>query len=208
VRTLRILTLIGILIAGAPRIAAADWQIAPFLGLTFAGDSTGLFNPEGGVQKTHWGLGGAVSQIGAGVFGVEGIFLYTPAFFENKNPSDFEQITPSVVDSRAIALMGNAVLTIPRSWSEYGLRPYVSGGLGLLYVSSTDARAALPISERLFGYDVGGGAVGFLTQRTGLRFDLRYFGTVRSNPVEPGGNSLGPVSVHFWTGSIGVVFRY
>ena len=44
-RTFRVLTLLGILITCAPRIAAADWLIAPFIGLTFKGETT-LFDPE------------------------------------------------------------------------------------------------------------------------------------------------------------------
>jgi opacity protein-like surface antigen len=208
VRTLRILTLIGILIASAPRTAAADWQIAPFIGLTFNGTTT-LYNPESGVEKAHWSLGGTVGVVGAGIIGVEGIFLYTPGFFQNKDPSDFETVpNPGVVDSRATALMGNVVLTIPRSWNEYGLRPFVSGGVGLLHASSTDSKNVFPIDTNFLGYNVGGGAVGFLTERTGLRFDLRYFGTLKSKGGLPEGTSFGPATLSFWTASVGVVFRY
>jgi hypothetical protein len=206
VRTLRILTFLGILIAGAPRIAAADWQIAPFIGLTFNGSTT-LFNPENGVEKTHWNFGGTVSVVSAGILGVEGLFIYTPNFFENKNPSGFETVPPSVVDSRAMALMGNVLVTIPRSWNEYGLRPFVSGGAGLLYASSTDSASVFPVRANFLGYNVGGGAVGFLTERAGLRFDLRYFGTLKAKELAEG-ISIGPPSLSFWTASVGVVFRY
>jgi hypothetical protein len=208
VRTCRVLTLLGILITCAPRIAAADWLIAPFIGLTFNGETT-LIDPEGGAQKTHWSLGGAVSWLGQSPIGVEGLFQYTPGFFQNKNPSDFDEVPPvPIVDSRVIATMGNAVLTIPRSWNEYGLRPFVSGGVGVLSASSTDFISLLPVHENLFGYNVGGGAIGFLTQRVGVRFDLRYFGTLKANEVDSGAASVGPPRLSFWTASVGLVLRY
>ena len=89
--------------------------------------------------------------------------------------------------------MGNVVLTTPRSWNEYGLRPFVSGGIGLLYASTSAAEAVdvLPVNARLLGYNVGGGAVGFLNERTGLRFDLRYFSNLR--PTDDTENAIGRV---------------
>jgi len=74
--------------------------------------------------------------------------------------------------------MGNAVLTLPRRWTEYGLRPVVSGGLGVMHVSVLDTGGVFPVSSNLAGFNVGGGAVGFLTKRTGLRFDARYFSSL------------------------------
>ena len=110
--------------------------------------------------------------------------------------------------SRSIALMGNAVLTTPRSWNEYGLRPFVSGGLGLLHVSTEDVGEVLGLNENLFGFNVGGGATGFITNTTGLRFDLRYFRHLK--PIELGeeGESFGDVRLSYWTATIGVVFRF
>src|SRR4051794_33318174 len=157
--------------ASVPGVASADWQLAPFLGLTFKGSTT-LLDPENGAGTTHWSLGGTVTYIGKGPLGAEGIFIYTPGFFENKNPSDLAETPPvTIVNSRTMALMGNMVLTIPKSWNEYGLRPFLSGGLGLLFASSTDSFSLLPVKKTLLGYDVGGGAIGLLNERIGLRFD-------------------------------------
>jgi hypothetical protein len=58
----------------------------------------------------------------------------------------------------------------------------------------------------LLGYNVGGGAVGFLTERTGLRFDLRYFSNLK--PVDDPDIALGRVQLSYWLGSVGVVFRF
>jgi hypothetical protein len=199
---LRALALAGILVGCVPGTARADWLLSPLLGLTFKGDTT-LLDHEQATSMVHWSLGGAVTVLGAGPLGVEGLVVYTPGFFQQDDPTIVE-----IVDSRALALMGNVVLTTPRSWNEYGLRPFVSGGIGLLYASASaaDAVNVLPVSAKLLGYNVGGGAMGFLTERTGLRFDLRYFSNLR--PTDDTENAIGRVHLSYWTGNVGVVFRY
>ena len=76
--------------------------------------------------------------------------------------------------------MGNVVLTTPRHWNEYGLRPFVSGGFGFFNASRQDVVNFVPRSMNLFGWNVGGGATGFFTDFTGVRFDLRFFKTLQS----------------------------
>ena len=203
---LRILTLLGILIGGMPATVAADWHITPFLGLTFQGETT-LLDYESAVGTTHWNFGGAVTLVGGGPLGVEGLVVYTPGFFQQDNPPAIGGTPPiNVTESRALALMGNVVLTTPRRWNEYGLRPFVSGGIGWLHASAKDTPEVLPVSANLLGYNVGGGAVGFLTPRTGLRFDLRYFSNLK--PTDDFDNAIGRVQLSYWTASVGVVFRY
>lgn len=194
----RVLAACAILIVAVADEARAEWQFAPFFGLTFNGD-TSLADPEFGTERVHWNFGGAVTVIGASPVGVEGLFTYTPQFFEGEAADIFES-------SRAVALMGNVVLAIPRSWNEYGLRPYVSGGIGLLRVSVSDTRGLLTFRDNLLGYNVGGGAVGFVNNRTGLRFDLRYYSNLK--PVDESGVSFGRVRLSYWTASVGVVIRY
>jgi hypothetical protein len=192
-RATRVLALCGLLAAIPPTLASAEWQFTPMYGFTFGGDTSLALNESVGARR--WNFGGSVRLLGAGPFGVESVFVYVPGFFE---PS------PTVTASRSLALMGNVVLTIPRAWNEYGLRPFVSAGLGLLHASHNDP--VLPISENLPGYNVGGGAVGFLTDRVGLRFDLRYYGNLK--PTGDPAASFGRVRLHYWTGSVGVVFKY
>jgi hypothetical protein len=47
--------------------------------------------------------------------------------------------------------------------------------------------------------------VGFLTQRTGLRFDVRYHSTLRES--DPEDIALGPIRMRYVTATIGLVFR-
>jgi hypothetical protein len=208
VRTLsRVLTLLGVLVLLVPGSARADWQLTPFLGLTFKGDTT-LFDFETATGNTHWTFGGSVALVGSGPIGVEGLIVYTPGFFQQDNPPLIDGVVPpDIVSSRTLAIMGNVILTIPRSWNEYGLRPFVSGGIGMLSATAKDALDFLPVDTKLLGYNVGGGAVGFLTDRVGLRFDLRYFSNLKPSD-DPELIATGRVHLSYWTGSVGVVFRY
>ena len=203
---LRVLALVGTLITGLPQAAAAEWHITPFFGFTFQGETT-LLDYESAVGTTHWHFGSTLSLVGSGPIGVEGLVIYVPGFFQRDDPPAIGGVPPiNVTKSRSIGLMGNLVLTTPRRWNEYGLRPFVSGGIGWLHASAQDASDVLPVSANLLGYNVGGGAVGFLTDRTGLRFDLRYFSNLK--PVDDFETAIGRVQLSYWTASVGVVLRY
>jgi hypothetical protein len=191
-----LLTAACLLVSPAP--ARADWQFAPFFGYAFGGETT-LVTPEAlGDLKIRWTVGGTVTLIGRGPLGVEGTFLVVPHFFEAGNVG-------AVSSSRTYGLMGNVVLAAPQGWNEYGLRPYISGGLGLMHASQRTTPSVFSLSENLLGYNVGGGAIGFLTDHTGLRFDLRYYSSLsRTNETI----ALGPVRLRYWTGTVGVVLKY
>ena len=142
----RVLAILGFLFLGTPAIASADWQLTPFLGFTFKGDTT-LLDLEQATDKVHWTFGGSVAFIGGGPVGVEGLVVYTPGFFQQDDPPLGEGGEPPVdIDqSRTLAIMGNVVLTTPRSWNEYGLRPFISGGIGLLNASAVDTLELQPV---------------------------------------------------------------
>ena len=191
------------------RPAAAEWQFAPFFGWEFGGH-TSFTDPELASGNMHRAFGIAVRRLGGGLIGFEGVALYVPGFFDDPARAD-DPTRPETRDvitsSHALSLMGNVVVTPPRRWNEYGLRPYVSGGVGVLHAYASDEQGALPLSQRLFGLNVGGGAVGFLTDRTGLRFDLRFFSNVRNVTDTEGVTLSGRKHLRFWMGSIGLVLR-
>jgi hypothetical protein len=204
------LLLAGFLTGLVPAPALAEWQFAPFVGFSFGGE-TNIFLTE--LPKSHWTLGGTVRAVGAGPLGVESLFIYIPGTFQSVDVDplflDSGQQSETITKSHAFALMGNVVLTTPRAWNEYGLRPYLSGGMGLLQVYHNEPK--VPARANLPAYNVGGGAVGFLSDRVGLRFELRYFSTTPhgrepSDEILTNGNER--VRVHFWTAAVGVVFKY
>jgi hypothetical protein len=208
-RAIRVLALCSLLAVVSPARAFAEWQLAPFVGLSFLGD-TNIALTE--LPKRHWNFGGIARLVGAGPIGVEAVVLYVPGAFKSfdvdplfLNPT---QNSETITQSRAFAMMGNVVLTTPRAWNQYGLRPYASGGFGLLHVFHNDLK--LPLRANLPAYNVGGGAVGFIADRVGLRFDLRYYRTTPPGiePTELALTADDHVRVRFWTGTVGVVFKY
>lgn len=191
------------LLTAAP--AHAEWQLIPLVGLTLGAHTNAqLVGDTIAPIGTHINFGGAVSLLGGGILGAEGIGVFTPNFKGD--------VGTTVNSSRALAVMGNVVLTTPRRWTEYTLRPYVSGGFGVMRLSvtvpndqSANLQPVLGTQLNAAGFDIGGGAVGFFTKRTGVRFDFRYY-----RRLHPGSSAVigtDDPQVSFMTLSVGVVFR-
>jgi hypothetical protein len=202
------LVLAAFLFLALPAPAEAEWQFTPFLGYTFKGSTT-LVDWESAADDVHWNFGGAVTLIGESPVGVEAYYVRTPGFFQSESGSLIPEVA-DVTASRMYAFMGNVVLATPRSWNRYGLRPFLSGGVGAIH-ASYDERA-LAARVNVAAMNLGGGAVGFLTERVGLRFDLRYFRNIRGVSEEDADLaptlSDEPVRLRYFTISIGVVFKY
>ena len=98
-----------------------------------------------------------------------------------------------------------SVSTSAHGTSTGNLRPFVSGGFGLIRASKLEAADLLSTTVNLFGYNIGGGAIGFLTRGTGVRFDLRYYSTVRG--TDHGAIAVGDVHLRYMTASVGLVIR-
>lgn len=192
----------------SPAIATAEWHISPMVGLTFAGKTT-LTDFDEATGKVHPNLSLSGALLGGGLFGVEGIASVTPSFFGARGTF--------VEKSRLTTLMGNVVVTAPRRLTEYGLRPFVSGGFGLLRISKRETTCPVAIcsprpitdilsfTENLLGYNIGGGAIGFFSRSTGVRFDARYHGTLHGSDRGP--IALGDVQLRYMTASVGLVIR-
>lgn len=192
----RLLTLCCLLLLLPAKDAAAEWHITPMLGLTMLGSTT-IVDPEVGTEKRHWNFGGSVSWLSRSILGAEVIGTWTPGFFERDD-------LDIVVSSRTLAVMGNVVLTAPQRWTEYSLRPFVSGGLGLMHVVMDDG-GVFPVNLNVTGFNIGGGAAGFLSQRTGLRFDIRYYSVL--NPSDHGPISIGDANLRYVSATVGIIFR-
>jgi hypothetical protein len=203
-------------ILASPQAAHAEWHFTPFIGVAFKGNTT-INDLELATGDKHATLGGTVTWLGGGIFGAEGVFEIVPGFFQGKpgrTDSAGDPISSDLIgSSRVTALMGNIVLTAPRRYTEYFLRPFVSGGFGLLRVAKTEAPAGqdvevFPLEANFAGFNIGGGVIGFFSQRTGVRFDVRYFSTLHDTERDPVVTARGdPVHLRYMTASIGVVIR-
>jgi hypothetical protein len=181
-----------------PADASADWQITPFLGNSFAPETTFLVFEEGAGRKTTFGA--SVALLSKSLFGVEADFGHTPGFFEGKNPLGL------VLTSRVTTLTGNVVIAAPLALTRESLRPYFVGGVGLMQARSKHVGGLFPVERDMYGLDLGGGAIGFLTPRTGVRFDLRRFKAIsgEDGPLARAGVSR----LSFWRASVGLTLAY
>ena len=177
--------------------ARADWLITPFIGTSFAGETTFLIIEEGAGSRMT--LGASVTLIGDGVLGLEADVGHTPRFFEGDDPDGL------VLSSRLTTIGGNLVLAAPLAFTRESLRPYLVGGLGWLQARSANAGGPFPIEEDRLGLSLGAGAIGFLTDTTGLRFDVRHIKAISGSDgpfARPGVSRLS-----FWRATVGVTIR-
>jgi opacity protein-like surface antigen len=175
----------------APAQARADGFVTPWVGSAFGS------NIDNG--QTTFGV--SAGGMGAGIIGGEVDFGWSPSFFGTK--SDFGNNT-------VMNLMGNVIVGVPIGGQHgAGIRPYVVGGLGLIRSQIDGGTIAnVSSSNNMFGWDAGGGVMGYFTDHVGLRGDLRYLRatsdlkTGLTNLPNLDGNAL-----HFWRATVGVVFR-
>jgi len=186
----------------APAPAAAEWQIRPFIGFTFAGSTT-FVDPETAAGQQNLVLGISGGWLGE-VFGFEGDFGRVPGFFQVFDRDSSESL---VIDSGLTTLTGNIVIALPRRMSEFGLRPYFVGGAGLIDVHLLGRLGGVEINRTLPAMDIGGGVTGFLTNSIGLNWDIRRFSTLRGEG-ESIGNSIGREQLSFWRATMAVAVRY
>ena len=182
----------------APANASADWLITPFIGTAFGAETTFLVFEQGSGKKLTFG--GSVALLSDSLFGLEAEVAHTPGFFQGSDPLGL------VLSSRVTTLSGSVLIAAPLAVTQESLRPYLVGGLGLMQARSDDLVSLLPLKKDLLGLNIGAGAIGLLSERTGVRFDLRHFRAISGEGgpfARPGISRLS-----FWRASAGVVIRY
>jgi hypothetical protein len=191
----------------APRAAVAEWQVRPFLGFTFGGATT-FVDPEKAIESQNVVFGASGGWLGE-IFGLEADFGRAPGFFETDDPvGDAAGARVDVQASTVTTLTGNIVIALPRRMAGYGLRPYFSGGAGLMHVDMVGGPfQTVDIHRTLPAVSLGGGVTGFLTNRVGLSWDVRRINTLRGEG-ETLGNSLGREQLSFWRATMAVALRY
>jgi opacity protein-like surface antigen len=188
----------------APRNASADWLLTPFVGWNFGGAADLDFDDFDDEFENKANFGASLAWMGAGVVGFEIDFGYTPNFFENTAGStNFE-----FGDNNLTTLMGNVLVGVPiGGQSGPGFRPYAVGGIGIMKSKVGDPEDFFHVSSTDWGINVGGGAMFFITDKFGVRGDLRYFRLLED--VEPEDDfNIGLSNFKFWRGSVGATFRF
>jgi hypothetical protein len=182
------------------RAFAADRQARPFVGATFAGSTT-VVDPGDGTTNPSITLGGSAVFLGE-IFGAEVEVADMPGFFEANDKN-------LVTYSRVTTVTGNVVVAAPHRLTEYALRPYLVAGAGLMRMRTRTTFDIFNLSTNVPAFDVGVGAVGFLTNSVGVAWELRRFQDIGSNISHENGVSFGQEQhLSFWRATMAFVFRY
>jgi Outer membrane protein beta-barrel domain len=189
-----LIAFVSSLIIAWPVAASADWFITPFIGAKFKA-STSIVNLDQGASNTRLTWGVSVTILSDNIFGVEAEFGYSPRFFERSSGM-------LVARSNVLTLTGNVLAAVPRSITRESLRPYAVGGVGLMHVGIADVADLFPVDTNLLGVTFGGGAIGRLTSRTSLRFEVRHFRNLTREDTDV--VSIGPTRLSFWRATVGV----
>jgi hypothetical protein len=186
----------GLIVAGVlilalflPSAARADGFVNPFIGVTF--------NPSAGTgiaEENHTTYGVSLGSMG-GVAGFELDFGYTPDFF-----GEFG-------DNNVTTLMANLMLSVPADQGGAGLRPYASGGVGLLKTRVEDPEGFFDLDNNDFGMNLGFGVIGFMSRGVGIRGDVRYFRNL-SDDEEDNEFDIDIGNFSFWRGTVGLTLRF
>jgi opacity protein-like surface antigen len=190
-RSIKSLILAGaVAVVLAPMQARADGFFVPWVGSGFGSN----------IKNGQTTVGVSAGSMGAGIVGGEADFGWSPSFFGTQ--SDFGNNT-------VMNLMGNLILGVPVGGQRGpGIRPYVLGGVGLIR-TQIDGGAltnfAPAQSNNMFGWDAGGGVMGYFSDHVGMRGDLRYLRA--TSDLNISGLGLDGNRLHFWRASVGVVLR-
>jgi hypothetical protein len=166
--------------------SAQQTFLTPYIGSSF--NST--FDDFDFGTKIHYGA--SLTWLGSSGLGFEVDLGYAPTFFKPGEDDFFDFDS----DGSVTTLMGNIVL----GGGGGGVRPYASGGIGLMRSHIESPADLLDYKDNGFGVNVGGGLRGG-TGRLGIRGDLRYFRQI--SDLTPLRNfDLGDFS--FWRGTVGL----
>jgi opacity protein-like surface antigen len=146
-------TFILVLVTALP--ARADWLLTPYLGVNFGGDAEGQ----------HITYGGSIGYMGAGIVGFEFDGSFAPDMLDVD-----DGVALDIGDSNVTTFMANLIVGAPIG-GQAAVRPYVSGGVGLIRTSVTSVDQFFDVDENSFGLNVGAGVMGFVRENLGLRGD-------------------------------------
>lgn len=184
-------------LAAVPAWAQTGWLLTPFLGLKFGG-STSIVDLDSASSSLKTTFGVAASRLTEGIFGLEAELAYVPGYFEDRKQLN-------VPGSSVTDLSGSAILAVPTSVTRGGLRPYAVVGLGVIHAEAADILDIFRIRRSVPAVTLGGGAIGLVSNRLGVRFDVRSLRSLAHD--QPNVVAIGK-QISYWRISVGIVRRF
>jgi hypothetical protein len=182
--TLPFLLAAGVL-AGAASHASAETILTPYAGIVFGSD----------VSDEHGVYGGGLLFTG-NTFGFEVDFGYAPDFFGSSRVD--------LPDNNLTTLMGNIVLGGRVGDNS---RVYASAGGGLMKPRVDSADDFFDVDRNDFGVNAGGGIILGLSDRLGIRGDVRYFRNV-GDPEPDNEFDIDFGNFSYWRATGGLAFTF
>lgn len=177
-----------------PASAQADWLFTPYLGGNIGGDTI----------ETQPNFGISAAWMGNGAIGFEFDAGWAPDFFDPGN----DDAAALVSDSSVGTYMFNVIFGAPvGGQTGMGVRPYGSAGIGAIQTRVESDLGLVDSDNTDFGWNAGGGVMGFFHDRVGLRGDVRYFGSLQ-NDLADNSFAEGLGRLGFWRLTGGVVLRF
>jgi outer membrane protein with beta-barrel domain len=173
--------------------AHAQGFVAPSLGVTLA-------NASGEGRADFGAAFGWVAP--REPIGVELDVVYAPSFFGGSGTYGANSVT---------TVMGNVIIA-GGTGGRYGfgrrramsVRPYASGGVGVMHEVVTTAIPGERVANNDLGLNLGAGVMALPRRSIGLRGDVRYFRNLVNDPSA----SVDFGAFHFWRASIGLVLGF
>lgn len=207
---MRVSLLVCAIVGLLPARASAEWQIRPFVGLTFGGGTTLIdLDHAAGSPKVAIGINGML--LGE-VLGIEADIGHTPRYFQSGDPQlvvvsdSTTYATQLVVTSAATTYTANLVIAVPRRLTEYSLRPYVVVGGGFMRAHLDGDQGIVKWESTLPAMDVGVGVTGFLNSHIGVSWDVRHFRSL-DGKSDGRGISIGAEQLSFWRANMALAIR-
>jgi hypothetical protein len=186
-RPVTIMAIALTVITGVAAPARADLRFTPFAGVTFGGSA----------DNQQLATGAALAFMGdAAGFEVE--LGYSPDFFGEREGIAL------IADSNVTTLMGSLVVGA----GDGRWRPYVTLGTGIMRLRVDAEDIFNNISANDWAVSAGAGLLIVVSDRVGLRGDLRYFTRLEDPDESDSDLDLSFGRFHFWRATGGLSFRF
>jgi opacity protein-like surface antigen len=93
-------------------------------------------------------------------------------------------------------------------FSTGGVQPYAVGGVGVVRPHLAEAGELAVLEVNKFGFNVGGGIFGRITDHSGVRGDIRYLRTAGTSDSDANPFGLDLTRFEFWRASAGIVVTF
>jgi len=174
-----------------PATAHAQFQVSPFAGLNFGGDTTNT-SGTAGASVTWWLFKG---------IGIEAEGAYAPMLFEQDG----------FLTSRSVTTFtGSLVFRAPEGsmMATEKFQPYLAAGLGTLRPNLSEAGGLAVAKGNTLALTVGVGANWFVNDHVGIRGDLRYLRGLRKSDLDANPFGIDFSKFSFWRPTAGLVVRF